>query len=65
MTTEHKPQDVSTTPDDLSHYMRATAWYRSILRDVAHALRKQDYLTREQIAESIERSLREGSPDGK
>lgn len=56
--------NVSSRPDDMSHYMQATSWYRSVLRDVAFALRHQEDLTREQIAQSIDRALEERTPYG-
>jgi hypothetical protein len=42
---------------------REERWWRSILRDVDYALRNQDYLPREDIAEAIDRALNEGVPD--
>lgn len=64
MEPERREQSVSSKPDDLSHYMRATSWYRSVLRDVAFALRHQEDLTREQIAQSIDSALEDRTPYG-
>lgn len=41
---------------------REEHWWRSILRDVAFGLRNQPEVTREEMADVIERALEEGGP---